>query len=108
MNDDPSIVYYDMTAQTLRLRLSGGETLQLGDFRELSVRARDSNGTTCLPLFLSQEQAEVLSKMVRFILERQRITERSRELLASLGPRVDDIRDELELLSSAEEEPFGD
>ena len=57
-----------------------------------------------LPLWLSRPQADVLSKMIDFILKRQPITTESRALLQELLPLVSDLRDELVGLSVAEDE----
>ena len=104
MDDEPSVVYYDMAEQVLRLRLSGGEVLRLTGFTpDLSFRAGDGTGETRLPLWLSQPEAEVLGKMINFILQRQPITAESRELLVSLQPRVEELRDEMDLLQATDD-----
>ena len=102
-DDEGSVVWYDMAAQSVRLRLSGGEEVRIGAIPDLQFRALDGE-VQRLPLWLSRPQADVLGKMIDFILKRQPITTESRALLQELLPLVSDLRDELVGLSVAEDE----
>ncbi len=101
MDEEASVVFYNRANNRLRLVLPGGEELQLrGLAPDLEFRAVEVGGPPRQPLWLSHEQAGILSKTIHHVLEHVRISSRAREVLAELAPQVDELRDVLEALES--------
>lgn len=47
-----------------------------------------------LALWVTGDEADVLAKMVKFIIEKQKISEGAKETLTELLPRIESVRDD--------------
>jgi hypothetical protein len=74
MDDDAPAVRYDAAAGRLHLRLAGGEEVTVAGLGPDVGFWQDSGGTRGGALWLSAEQADVLSKMIDYILQKVRIS----------------------------------
>ena|SRR5690242_14526735 len=95
MDDDAPAVRYDAAAGTLHVRLAGGEEITVAGLGP-DVGFWQAGDTPSGPLWLSAEQADVLSKMIDYILQKVRISAPSQEALQALAPQVAQLRDELQ------------
>lgn len=103
MESEGSVVYYDRAENSLRLVLSGGEEIYLRRLPpELEFRAVEPGAPPRLPLWLSQDQADILSRMIHHILDKVRISQRASAVLGELAPQVDELRD---LLAALDDPP---
>ena len=102
MDDEGGVVHYDAAAGTLRLRLEGGEEVTIAGLRDPSFRSGGGTAPLSIPLWLNAKQADVLSKMIGYILERVNISPSSRQVLDELRPILDDHKAELDSLAESE------
>jgi hypothetical protein len=62
-----------------------------GVVAELLFERMTEDGETALALWIEPREADVLAKMIRYILEKVRITDASQQTLEALLPRVEVI-----------------
>jgi hypothetical protein len=109
MDDEAPVARYDPAAGILRLRLTGGEEIVVGGLGpELPVWRAAGAEPPSGPLWLSAEQADVLGKMIDYILSKVKISAASQTVLAELGPQIAQLKDELRAASSADDEDYYD
>jgi hypothetical protein len=96
MDDDAPAVRYDAAAGTLHVRLAGGEEVSVAGLGPDVGFWQDGGGARGGALWLSAEQADVLSKMIDYILQKVRVSPPSQQALQELGPQVAQLRDELQ------------
>ncbi len=96
MDDDAPAVRYDAAAGTLHVRLAGGEEITVAGLGPDVAFWHEGNGGRGGALWLSAEQADVLSKMIDYILQKVRISAPSQQALQALAPHVAQLRDELQ------------
>src|SRR5262245_30529536 len=101
MDDEAPVVRYDAAAGTLEVRLSGGEDLRVAGLgADVPFWRLDAGAPPVGALWLSAGQADVLSKMVAYILERVKISDASRHTLAELAPQLAQLKEELDDLAT--------
>jgi hypothetical protein len=88
---DGARLLYSPEDGSLELRLGGPSVTVDGIAGELAFERIASDGVGAVPLWLAPADAIVLGKMIRYILERVKITEPSREALERVLPRVDEL-----------------
>lgn len=91
MEGDGARLLYSPEDGSLELRLGGPSVTVDGIAGEVAFERIGSDGEGAVPLWLAPADAIVLGKMIRYILERVKITETSRETLERVLPRVDDL-----------------
>jgi hypothetical protein len=102
MDDEAPIARYDPTVGSLQVRLTGGEDITIVGLGPDLPLWRGRGDTAALPLWLTAGQADVLGKMIDYILQRVKISPTSRAVLEDLGPQVGQLLDELEAAASAD------
>ena len=95
MDDDAPAVRHDAAAGTLHVRLPGGEEITVAGLGP-DVGFWQQGGAPSGALWLSAEQADVLSKMIDYILQKVRVSAPSQQALQALAPQVAQLRDELQ------------
>ena len=93
MDDEAPRLVYNPDDGSLELRLGGRSITVDGLDAEIVFERMTPEGEAAAPLWLAPEEADVLRKMIGYILERVRITEGSKATLAALLPRVQAIAD---------------
>lgn len=95
MNDDGRVeVKFDPFLGTLGISLGENRQLTLdGMPAETHFVYAGEAEIDQHPLWLSHEEADVLSKMVNYILERVKVSEQATEVLSALQPRIEEVRD---------------
>lgn len=89
----PVTLRYDVTTGTLSVE-TGGPTVSIEDLGPLAGVTRvDEDDEERVALFVSQGEADVLLKMVNYILEKVRVTEGSRTALELVKPRLEALHD---------------
>jgi hypothetical protein len=96
MDDEAPIARYEPTTGSLQLRLTGGEELTLVGLGPDLPLWRGRGEAAALPLWLTVGQADVLGKMIDYIIQRVKISPESRAVLEDLAPQVGQLHDELE------------
>jgi hypothetical protein len=96
MDDDAPAVRHDAAAGSLHVRLAGGEEITIAGLGPDVGFWQDGSSARGGALWLSAEQADVLSKMIDYILQRVKISPPSQQALQELGPQVAQLRDELQ------------
>ncbi len=96
MDDEAPVARYDPLAGTLRLRLTGGEDVTIAGLGPDLPIWRGAGEAAGLPLWLTGGQADVLGKMIGYILQSVRISEGSRAVLEELAPQVAQLKDEID------------
>lgn len=91
MESDGARLLYSPEDGSLELRLGGPSVTVDGIAAEVAFERMTADGQGAAPLWLAPAEAIVLGKMIRYILERVKITETSREALEAMLPRVDDL-----------------
>lgn len=86
--DGPRLVYNPEDG-SVELRVGGPGITVDGIEGELQLERMTPSGNAAAALWLEPEEAVVLGKMIRYILERVRITEGSQTALEAVLPRVD-------------------
>jgi len=96
MDDEAPVVHYDAGAGAMRVRLAGGEEVAISGLGlEVPFWRHGPADALSAPLWLTAGQAEVLEKMIGYILQNVRISAGSQQALEDLSPLVGQIRDEL-------------
>jgi hypothetical protein len=109
MDDEAPIARYDPTAGTVRLRLTGGEEVVVGGLGpELPIWRVAGGQPPSGPLWLSADQADVLGKMIEYILTKVKISAPSQAVLQDLAPQVAQLRDEMVAAGAASDEDYYD
>jgi hypothetical protein len=86
--DGPRLVYNPEDG-SVELRVGGPAITVDGIPGEVEFERMTPAGNGAVAVWVEPPEAVVLGKMIRYILERVRITEASRETLEGLLPRVD-------------------
>lgn len=82
-----------MTTGTLSVE-TGGPNIAVEDLGPLAGVTRvDEDDEERMALFVSPGEADVLLKMVNYILEKVRVTEGSRSALEAIKPRLEALHD---------------
>lgn len=93
MERPPVNLRYDVATGTLAIE-TGGPTISIEELGRLAAMTRiDEDDEERLALFVSQVEADVLLKMVGYILEKVKVTEGSRAALEAVKPRLESLRD---------------
>ena len=109
MDDEAPVARYDPTAGTVRLRLTGGEEVVVGGLGpELPIWRVAGGVPPSGPLWLSADQADVLGKMIDYIVSKVKISAPSQRVLEELAPQVAQLRDELLAAGAAADEEYYD
>jgi hypothetical protein len=96
MDDEAPVVRYEASAGAVRVRLAGGEEVVISGLgAEVPFWRHGPADALSAPLWLTAGQAEVLEKMIGYILDRVRIHPNSQQILEGLRPLVGQLRDEL-------------
>jgi hypothetical protein len=91
------VACYNAPAGTLHVQLAGGEELTVSGLGpDLVLCRRDGPEALRLPLWLSAQQADVLVKMIDYILRSVRISPTSRQILEALAPEVQQLKGALD------------
>ena len=93
MDEEAPRLVYNPDDGSVELRFGGRSVTVDGIDAEVVFERMTPDGDAAGPLWLAQGEADVLRKMIRYILERVRITEESKATLAELLPRVEQIAD---------------
>ena len=93
MDDEAPRLIYNPDDGSVELRLGGRSVTIDGIDAEIVFERMTSEGDAASPLWLATEEADVLRKMIGYILDKVRITEGSKATLAALLPRVAQIAD---------------
>lgn len=88
--DGPRLVYNPEDG-SVELQAGGPGVTVDGIVGELLFERMTAEGTSAAAVWLEPEEAVVLGKMIRYILERVKITEGSRDTLLALLPRVEQV-----------------
>jgi hypothetical protein len=116
MEDDAPVARYDLTTGLFRLWLPGGQEVQIGGLGAgLALWRETGSESIAAPLWLSPSQADVLDKMIAYVLQTVRISPASRQALEAIQPQVaqlkvalDAIPADLDANASAEPPPSPD
>ena len=93
MERPPVNLRFDVATGTLAIE-TGGPSISVEELGRLAVVTRtDEDDEERLALFVSQAEADVLLKMVSYILEKVKVTEGSRAALEAVKPRLESLRD---------------
>ncbi|MCL4544170.1 MAG: hypothetical protein M1118_06175 [Chloroflexi bacterium] len=96
--DGTVTVRIDLTTQTVAVELAG-PTVSLEDVGIVSAVVQSDEEAERLALFLTTEEAEVLQKMVDYVLERVKISISSRSTLEGLTPRLSAFISQAQILT---------
>lgn len=103
MDDEAPVARYEPAAGRLHLRLTGGEeVIVTGLGPDLPLWRVDGAGEPAGALWLSATQADVLAKMIDYVLGRVKISTTAQQALQELAPAVAQLRDELTLLTNTQ------
>lgn len=93
MERPPVNLRFDVATGTLAIE-TGGPSVSIEDLGPLAVVSRtDEDDEERQALFVSPGEADVLLKMIAYILEKVKITEGSRAALEAIKPRLEHLRD---------------
>jgi hypothetical protein len=93
MERPPVNLRFDVATGTLAIE-TGGPSISVEELGRLAAVTRtDEDDEERLALFVSQSEADVLLKMVGYILDKVKITEGSRAALEAVKPRLESLRD---------------
>ena len=93
MDDDAPAVRHDAAAGSCTCARAAKNSISLPAAGGFWQDGSDGRGGA---LWLSAEQADVLSKMIDYILQRVKISPPSQQALQALAPQVAQLRDELQ------------
>ncbi len=85
------VVSYDSQRRSLKVRLDDRSVLIDGLADDVLFRKQGRGRPEQLALWLDHNQAEVLAKMIDYILKKVRISEPSRQALEEVLPEVDKL-----------------
>jgi hypothetical protein len=91
LEDDGPRLVYNPEDGSVELRAGGPAITVEGIADELLFERMTADGNSAVPLWLEADEVVVLGKMIRYIVERVKITESSRETLQRLLPRVEEM-----------------
>ena len=86
----PRLVY-NPDDGSIELRLGGPALTVEGLAEELAFERMTEAGDSAAPLWIEPNEAAVLAKMVRYVLDKVTITEASRQTLLGLLPRIEQL-----------------
>jgi hypothetical protein len=93
MERSPVNLRFDVATGTLAIE-TGGPSISIEELGPLAVVSRtDEDDEERLALFVSPSEADVLLKMVNYILQKVTVTEGSRTTLEAVKPRLEGLRD---------------
>ena len=93
MERPPVNLRFDVATGTLAIE-TGGPSISVEELGRLAAVTRtDEDDEERLALFVSQAEADVLLKMVGYILDKVKVTEASRAALEAVKPRLESLRD---------------
>jgi hypothetical protein len=93
MERSPVNLRFDVATGTLAIE-TGGPGISIEDMGPLAVVSRtDEDDEERQALFVSPGEADVLLKMIGYILDKVKITEGSRAALEAIKPRLEHLRD---------------
>ena len=93
MEDTSPRVVYNPDDGSVMVHTAGPAVTVDGIEGEIGFERMTSEGDSALALWLDAQQADVLAKMIRYILEKVRITEESKERLADILPQVEALNE---------------
>ena len=93
--DGPRLVYNPEDG-SVELRVGGPGITVDGIPGEVQFERMTETGNGAVALWVEPPEAVVLGKMIRYILDKVKITEASRETLQALLPRVDEVSQQAE------------
>ena len=88
--DGPKVVYNPEDG-SVELRTGGPGVTVEGISAEVVFERMTPEGNSAAALWLEPHELDVLGKMIRYIVEKVKITEQSRETLQGLLPRVEGL-----------------
>ncbi len=88
--DGPKVVYNPEDG-SVELRTGGPGVTVEGISAEVVFERMTPEGNSAAALWLEPHELDVLGKMIRYIVEKVKITEQSRETLQGLLPRVEEL-----------------
>ena len=89
----PVNLRFDVATGTLAIE-TGGPSISIEELGPLAaVTCTGDDDEERLALFVSPSEADVLLKMVGYILDKVKITEGSRSALEAVKPRLESLRD---------------
>ena len=88
--DGPKVVYNPEDG-SVELRTGGPGVTVEGISAEVVFERMTPEGNSAAALWLDPHELDVLGKMIRYIVEKVKITEQSRETLQGLLPRVEGL-----------------
>ena len=91
MEGDGPRVVYNPEDVSIELRTGGPGVTVDGIPGELAFERMTPEGNSAAALWLEPHELDVLGKMIRYIVERVKITEQSRQTLQGLLPRVEEL-----------------
>ncbi len=84
-------VVYNPEDGSVELRTGGPGVTVEGISAEVVFERMTPEGNSAAALWLEPHELDVLGKMIRYIVEKVKITEQSRETLQGLLPRVEEL-----------------
>jgi hypothetical protein len=91
VDDGGPRLVYNPEDGSIELRVGGPGVTVDGIPGEVSFEQMTAEGNSALALWIEPREADVLLKMIDYILDRVRITEPSRQTLEALRPRVESL-----------------
>ena len=89
MEDSSPRLVYNPDDGSVMLQTNGPAVTVDGLEAEVTFERITPEGESTLALWLDPAQADVLAKMIKYILEKVRITEESKQRLADILPQVE-------------------
>jgi hypothetical protein len=93
VEDTSPRVVYNPDDGSVMVHTSGPAVTVDGIEGDICFERMTSDGESGLALWLDAGQADVLAKMIRYILEKVRITEESKQKLADILPQVEALNE---------------
>lgn len=89
MEDSSPRLVYNSDDGSVMIETAGPAVTVDGLTGEIAFERSSSEGERELALWLDQQRADVLVKMIRYILDKVRITEESKQRLADILPQLE-------------------
>jgi hypothetical protein len=93
VEDTSPRVVYNPDDGSVMVHTSGPAVTVDGIEGEVCFERMTSEGDSALALWLDPAQTDVLAKMIRYILEKVRITEESKQRLTDVLPQIDALNE---------------
>ena len=93
MEDTSPRVVFNPDDGSVMLHTSGPAVTIDGIEGDIGFERMTAEGDSALALWLDAQQTDVLAKMIRYILEKVRITEESKQKLADILPQVEALNE---------------